>query len=266
MNIYLINLDRDVERMQHMAEQLQRLGLDYTRVAAVEGRLLSDDWYADFCQKIQRTDWPKGGQLGCFLSHFAVWEQIANQQAEYALVLEDDVHLASDLSALVKHPTWIPADTDIVRLEVSTNKLLLATPAIHVFSDMQRSLNQLLSTAWCAGAYVMSKRCAQRLIQSDPRQFQSVDAFLFSHEDSALAKTLTLYQLQPAVAVQDKFSPFQPQHPKSITRFHKKGFASNIEVDAITQGIHDLKVLFRQLNLQVIVRWLKGYQRIPFRE
>ena len=36
--VYVINLDRSIERLKHASQQLQGVGIDFTRIVAVDGR------------------------------------------------------------------------------------------------------------------------------------------------------------------------------------------------------------------------------------
>lgn len=260
---YLINLERDVDRMHHMSDQLKQLDIDFELIKAIEGKMLSDDFYADFCKKIQRLDWPRAGQLGCFLSHFKVWDQVANGDVDYALVLEDDIHLSSDTKRLLINSNWIPEDTDIVRLEVSTNKLLLENPQLIAIEEVKRTINKLISTSWCAGAYIISKSCAQKLVNTDPRLFKSVDAFIFSYEDSPLPASLVKYQITPALAIQDKYSSFTVPTSGGSKR---RGFKSNIEDNYFENVVFQTKVFIKKINMNAIRKIIKGYTRVSFRD
>ena len=98
----MINLDRAPERLARISAQLQRLQLPYTRLAAVDARALTPAQKAlldepAFQRKHGMT--PVPGELGCYLSHVAVMRAFLASQAEFALVLEDDVLLQASLPA-----------------------------------------------------------------------------------------------------------------------------------------------------------------------
>lgn len=83
--IYYINLDNDTQRRDRM----ERWYAGYTmrRFAGIYGATLP--------RAVRRvitrpTISMGGGTLGCFLSHVGVWDLIAEGEAEYGLVLEDD--------------------------------------------------------------------------------------------------------------------------------------------------------------------------------
>lgn len=94
---YLINLDKNVDRLHVMDAQLTRLGLGYERVEAVSGKELSPvEVERDFAAV--RSFLAMGvrltrGEIGCALSHGIAYSRMEDENLPVALVLEDDVVL-----------------------------------------------------------------------------------------------------------------------------------------------------------------------------
>jgi GR25 family glycosyltransferase involved in LPS biosynthesis len=91
LNCYVINLSRATDRWERISAQLLQLPyIDTKRHNAVEGRQLPRA-----ARELLSADagWAsRAGEIGAFLSHVAVWEQIA-ANGSTALVLEDDARL-----------------------------------------------------------------------------------------------------------------------------------------------------------------------------
>ncbi|XP_037031591.1 glycosyltransferase 25 family member isoform X1 [Bradysia coprophila] len=96
--IFMINLERRPERRAKMNLSFDFLGLDVDYVSAVDGRELNYDelkkigiefleGYADPYLNRPMTL----GEIGCFLSHFRIWERIVAEKLEEVLILEDDI-------------------------------------------------------------------------------------------------------------------------------------------------------------------------------
>lgn len=96
--IYMINLERRTERREKMDKSFMELGLDYTYFAAIDGKSLTDEVliqkgiklmpeYVDPYHKRPMT----AGEIGCFLSHYSIWQKIVENNQDYVLVLEDDL-------------------------------------------------------------------------------------------------------------------------------------------------------------------------------
>jgi glycosyl transferase family 25 len=204
MKTYLINLDRDTERLAHVRARLDSFKIPFERFPAVNGKETGDTFLVEFAAARPKKN-GKGwgaGQIGCFLSHYYVWEKVAKGSDEYALILEDDGYLSSELPAFVKNLDWIPEDADIVRLEVPT----CAVKTRLAKQVGQRKLYRILSTSWCAGAYIINRSCAQRLLNLPPAKHMPTDRMLFCFEDSEIARSLNIYQIAPALSIQDKFT------------------------------------------------------------
>ena len=87
--IYVINLDRRSDRKKRMSHTLDALDISYKIVSAVDGKqLTSSDLlnlgieilpnYKDPYLKRSLTF----GEIGCFLSHFYIWEEVSLKEVE----------------------------------------------------------------------------------------------------------------------------------------------------------------------------------------
>lgn len=255
MQTYLINLDRAESRLEHMINKLSELEISYVRVSAVDSAAMTEREYQSFCDKIGRKTWKKEGSIGCFLSHYKAWELVAAGDDEYAMILEDDMHFSADAKKLLANREWLPKDFDIVRLETSTCKALLENVKDLSTENSTRSLAKLLSTTWCAGSYIISKKCARKLLEVDPINYRVVDGFLFCFEQSPVPKSITLFQVNPAIAIQDKY----------IGSENRKGLVSYIETDAVKVSVLEFKTLLKSIRPNALIKMIQGYSRITFK-
>lgn len=201
LKAYVINLDRSEDRLAHMRAELGRVGVDFERIAAIDGAEMDADALAAFQQA--RPAKPGGwlpGEVGCFLSHFEAWRRVAEAEEPWAVVLEDDLRVSPDLPRLLASPDWIPADADAVRLEANRTMRLRRPRPIAVAPG--RRLFTAVSGTTGSGAYILSRSAARRLIQAPAEMQSSVDEFLFKPKMSAVARALRRYQVVPAVCVQ----------------------------------------------------------------
>ncbi|MEZ4103687.1 MAG: glycosyltransferase family 25 protein [Candidatus Paceibacterota bacterium] len=101
---FVINLDKDKDRMDHMRHELTKLSIDYRRQAGVSGREYtpSKDEY-DEEQAIKKGGHALiPGEVGCALSHARVIETIVKERISYALVLEDDIAFPSNFKTIIE--------------------------------------------------------------------------------------------------------------------------------------------------------------------
>ena len=81
--VYVINMDKDKERMKNVDDKLKKLGFQYKRISGIDGKKI----YPKYKKKTKL----RAGQLGCLLSHINILKDAKNNNFENILVLEDDI-------------------------------------------------------------------------------------------------------------------------------------------------------------------------------
>lgn len=106
MNVFIINLDKNVERMSSIKAQLDRIGLAYERFPAVFGKLLTkQEKKVHFSAR--RSFLAMGtcltdGEIGCALSHAMIYRKMCENEIPTALILEDDIILNDNFHDILK--------------------------------------------------------------------------------------------------------------------------------------------------------------------
>ena len=96
---FLINLESSASRLTAMTEHLNKLGISFERVAAIDARGVDINFYSayDAISTQRRHGRQLGsGEVGCYLSHVKALETFAVSDAEYGLICEDDIKLPDD--------------------------------------------------------------------------------------------------------------------------------------------------------------------------
>ncbi|MBS0355641.1 MAG: glycosyltransferase family 25 protein [Proteobacteria bacterium] len=111
MKIFVLNLERAVERRALMQQRLAELGLEAEFLPAIDGA------------RVDRGSLPAGaeqrlsnGELGCYLSHRRSWEIVVERGLALAVVLEDDVVLSPELPRVIAGIAGLDLPYDLVRL------------------------------------------------------------------------------------------------------------------------------------------------------
>lgn len=198
---YLINLTRDPERLAEMLARFRALGIAFTRVDAVDGKMMTAA-ELDTVRAPHRAWLPlKPNEVACALSHHKCWQMIADGAASHGCVFEDDMLFSPRLSGFLSDAAWIPVDADIVKIEESFNRIWIDVPPREVGQGFR--LGRVRSTHYRAGAYIVSRTGAKRLLAMTERISLPLDLIIF---DYALGKAsrLVTYQMFPALAVQKK--------------------------------------------------------------
>lgn len=201
MKCYLINLDRSPERLKQMEAEFGRLGLLFTRVPAVDGKLLTQEELDAVTPPVRQWEIPiPPSEIGCFLSHKKCLEIVANGQDHYAAIFEDDIELSSDAAKLLSNLDWIPADADLVKLETFRTVVLLQ--GLEKIKGTDFKVARLLTKHLCAGGYIISKDAAKRMLLDMDVISIPVDNLMFDPACDFFSK-FTVFQITPAMCRQN---------------------------------------------------------------
>jgi glycosyl transferase, family 25 len=185
MKIYLINLDRHPERLAHMRKQLD--GVAFERISAVDGS--------------RRPPTTKGltrFELACLESHRTAWRKFLASAESLACFLEDDLHVQPGFAALLSGTKWPPKDAHAVKLDTYFQKVRLGE---RLSASGGREIARLYSRHESAAAYILSRDGAARYLELTESARQPADYAVFPNSPRRLG--LSIYQLVPAIAIQD---------------------------------------------------------------
>ncbi|MBI2257154.1 MAG: glycosyltransferase family 25 protein [Proteobacteria bacterium] len=103
------------------------------------------------------------GELGCYSSHYAIWEQLVEDDVDQYVVLEDDVIV--DWEYLKKI-----IETDLSAFKIDYLRLYYKYPVrqivlMNAFVDRSRSLVELSDFAYGTQGYLITKVAAARLLR-----------------------------------------------------------------------------------------------------
>uniref|UniRef100_A0A8U7P817 procollagen galactosyltransferase n=1 Tax=Corvus moneduloides TaxID=1196302 RepID=A0A8U7P817_CORMO len=183
--VFLINLQRRSDRRARMLRTLQELGISPKLVEAVDGRALNSSQvealgvrmlpgYRDPFHGRPLTR----GEVGCFLSHFRVWQEISERGLARSLVFEDDlrfeVFFRRRLTELMEQLEEAGIDWDLIylgRKRLEPERSERGVPGV-------RQLLRPGYSYWSLG-YALSLRGARKLLAAEPLgKMIPVDEFL----------------------------------------------------------------------------------------
>tara|TARA_R110002167_G_scaffold24330_5_gene85732 strand:+ start:1552 stop:2280 length:729 start_codon:yes stop_codon:yes gene_type:complete len=93
LKTYVINLAGSDQRWEATSSRLKELGLPFERFEAVDGRVNPHPLFARYDDKLRekyRRRVLSGGELGCFASHFTLWQKCIELN-QSIVVMEDDI-------------------------------------------------------------------------------------------------------------------------------------------------------------------------------
>jgi glycosyl transferase family 25 len=180
---FVVNLPRDVARRQHMAQLLAERGLEAEFIQAVDGSTLSAAERAAYDHDralrvygVAMMD----AEIGCYLSHYRLYERIVREGIGTALILEDDLEISPELPAVVQALVATNHDWLVVRLESQRERI--RTPPSAGFAGTRvaelsgvAGLYRLRTHVLGAGAYLIRREGAARMLDYGRRIFMPID-------------------------------------------------------------------------------------------
>lgn len=176
MPIWVINLDSSFERYESTVKQLKQLGLTAERFSAVYGKnLTAEQVEACYDRHLNKSLFRRPlspGEIGCYLSHRALWQRMVDENIAVAIVLEDDIEVEPgfpDVLALVERlQQW-----DMIKL--SDNRNGQGYQSLPLTADYR--LVNFRKVPNCTTGYAISLQGAKKLL-ARPKIFRPVDVDL----------------------------------------------------------------------------------------
>lgn len=98
--IFVINLNESTERLERLKSEFERLGLNFERVSALDGRKLSDNQiFRYYSSKLNRKKYfvpLSRPEIGVYISHLKACEKIISDNLDFGIILEDDIVLRDE--------------------------------------------------------------------------------------------------------------------------------------------------------------------------
>ncbi|WP_312862903.1 glycosyltransferase family 25 protein [Rhizobium sp. P28RR-XV] len=163
LTVFLINLDRAVDRLVAMQQKLGCIGLHAQRVSAVDGAAL-DFPIRDFNEVAFRFKHGRRrnpAEVGCYLSHIECARRLLASNSEFALVLEDDLEFPDDFAELLDATLQQNEKWDILRLSTVSDGRKFRFSRL----TKTRSLAVALTREKGSGAYIINRRAAHWFVE-----------------------------------------------------------------------------------------------------
>lgn len=187
-NAFIISPKNDIEKRLVLRERFTDIGLEPVFVDAEMGTELSDLQKKHFIAS-DRQNWAshvmQDNALGCALSHFKIWELIANGEQDYGLIFEDDALPVANTSKYIlevlNKVECLNCLVDIIFLSrrFPERKPVVNIQDLGVISDKQKfSLVWVKYNGIGADSYILSRQAAKKLLKNKLRFVLEVDCLL----------------------------------------------------------------------------------------
>ena len=219
--VYVINLEKDSERLETITTSLNEQNIEFQRFNAVLGSTVGEDSRVTKACNSFCTD----GMKGCAISHRSIWENMIENNYKYIMILEDDAHIKSsfdiDLQLL-----WddVPEDFDILYLGshfYCGDTSLYNTITTAAFS---KKVNEVSSNVYqvegCGGfhAYIISQSCAKKFIDEKISFHIDIEVMKYIKDNN-----LKAYAYQPVLVTSgNNVSNLSSSYPPLLTSLISK--------------------------------------------
>lgn len=200
MFVFVINLDRDTDRLANVSAGLRAAGLPFERVKGVLGAALSPEelrrHYDDGKAKWRQARKLTPQEIGCALSHVKTYRTMSRQQIPCALILEDDVVIPRNLGELLAELSahLLPSEPVVCLLSPAST----AAPSLASLCDGRFQLAPF-SGGFFATSYVLTCTAADALAEELYPVGDVADNWTHLHRFGVV----TLRVVTPPMIVQD---------------------------------------------------------------
>lgn len=195
LSIFLLNLDRAVDRRKIMEEHLTSLGLRFELISAVDGKKLSPFDRSKYSEEdaIKAVGHPLiDTQIGCALSHARLYERIVKENISECLILEDDVFLGEMFFKVMQSRSQFPKDWDVINLCTRTPQDAFGSFLVDIYR-----CSKFLEPASQTAAYLLSLKGAKKLLRKVYPIRYEADGFTGRTQIAGIYS----YGISPAVVV-----------------------------------------------------------------
>ncbi|MEN0002260.1 MAG: glycosyltransferase family 25 protein [Pseudomonadota bacterium] len=173
--ILVINLDRADARLRFQETQMARLGLAFTRIKAIDGSDISDDFFERM--RATGTRLVLRNEMACMLSHALCWRRSAEGGVP-VIVLEDDTVLDPNFKSIVEAVSGAIDDPNtIVNFEYRRVQKTLGRKITDV-AGPSFALHRLVSSGGGAAAYYVGPQAARALLAIAERRIIIADSLI----------------------------------------------------------------------------------------
>ncbi|XP_075416817.1 inactive glycosyltransferase 25 family member 3 isoform X2 [Tenrec ecaudatus] len=182
--VFVISLARRPDRRQRMLNSLWEMEISARVVDAVDGRALNRsvlrslgvDLLPGYQDPYSGRTLTKG-EVGCFLSHYSIWEEVAARGLAQVVVLEDDVRFQSDFRGRLERLM-----EEVAAEKLAWDLIYLGRKQVNPEEEeVVEGLPHLVVAGYSYWtlAYSLSLAGARKLLASQPlRRMLPVDEFL----------------------------------------------------------------------------------------
>ncbi len=170
-------MKRSPDRRKAMAERLDALHIPYRFFDAVDGRDLDLETLPAYAKTRRRLFFGRDmtkAEVGCLLSHRAIYQHIVDCNIEAAVILEDDVFLDPCFPEVLRDLLRVPIKWDVIRF-LAPDKVQKTGRMIWPLLCKPYALARIRTTPGGAYGYMLTRKAAARFLRHMQKNALPVD-------------------------------------------------------------------------------------------
>ncbi|MGR5389382.1 glycosyltransferase family 25 protein [Vibrio crassostreae] len=177
--IFVINLESSTDRKENIGRQLDELSLPFEFFSAIDGRISPPHpllkRYNDDLSQTYRAKTLSAGQLGCYASHYLLWQKCAEIN-QPVIVIEDDALLfKEEILNFIKDIPELPNNVECVRL---FNNKRRKFSSYSIFECCSTSIHKFTKGHMSATGYFLTPSGAKKLLNNSNEWYMAVDIYM----------------------------------------------------------------------------------------
>lgn len=195
---YVISLLTAKERRNHIIQEFGKQNIPFEFFDAITPDLIEEK-AKEFSIDISNSPLTKG-EMGCALSHIALWHFAKENKLDYICIFEDDIYLGENAKEFLTN-SYVNHDIDVIKIEKHSSKIIYAAnPEAHFCN---RNLHKLKSKHTGTAGYILTAKGIKYLLEKTKVYHLSIPVDVLMFEKFLKKSDYKVLQLIPAVCIQD---------------------------------------------------------------
>lgn len=247
-NIWVINMDKSKDRLEHITKNLNSLGLKFNRFSAVNGKELKEKEIDKVATPLCTNLLCNPGIIGCAQSHKKIWQKLVkDDKTDYYLILEDDASLSKKSVEIIKklEPKITQHSIDFISLYCNNTGCGFAKTEFKIDDyEFGKPIFPL-----CTAGYIITKKGAQKLLDDLEKTNYHIDVEISLTQIKGYLNYYT--SNKPVITVTDDETTLGKPN-NTVTSNILKWFGLNYYVWVLTIPIFTIKMQYT-INLMLLL-------------
>ncbi|MEZ9549087.1 MULTISPECIES: glycosyltransferase family 25 protein [Vibrio] len=177
--VFVINLESSTERKDNISRQLDELSLPFEFFSAIDGRISPPHpllkRYNDNLSQTYRAKTLSAGQLGCYASHYLLWQKCVELNQPIIVIEDDALIFKETFLNFIRDISDIPENLECVRL---FNNKRRKFSSYSIFECSSTSIHKFTKGHMSATGYFLAPSGAKKLLNNSNEWYMAVDIYM----------------------------------------------------------------------------------------